>query len=161
MFNIPHMPGSSTLPSVPSGLPSDQVHETASILNSVAIRLLRRIRESDRTATGLTAARASLLSVLVYGGPLPIGRLADIEQVTPPAITKLVDGLEKEGLVSRRRSAADRRVVEVVATAAGRTALERGRAARVVALAGLLEDLSDHDLVAVRRAAEHLARLIA
>jgi len=157
MFNIPHMPGSSTLPSVPSGLPSDQVHETASIL----IRLLRRIRESDRTATGLTAARASLLSVLVYGGPLPIGRLADIEQVTPPAITKLVDGLEKEGLVSRRRSAADRRVVEVVATAAGRTALERGRAARVVALAGLLEDLSDHDLVAVRRAAEHLARLIA
>jgi DNA-binding MarR family transcriptional regulator len=160
MFNMLHMSGSNTLPSVPSGLPSDQIHETASLLNSVAIRLLRRIRESDRTATGLTAARASLLSVLVYGGPLPIGRLADIEQVTPPAITKLVDVLEKDGLVSRRRSPADRRVVEVVATAAGRTALERGRAARVVALAGLLGDLSDRDLEAVRKAAERLARLI-
>jgi DNA-binding MarR family transcriptional regulator len=159
MFNISHM-STSSLPEVPSGLPSDQIHQTASILNSVAVRLLRRIRESDRAVTGLTAARASLLSVLVYGGSQPIGRLADIEQVTPPAITKLVDGLESEGLVSRRRSHADRRIVEVIATPSGRMALERGRTARVTALADLLKDLSDRDLGAVRSAAERLARLV-
>ena len=36
----------------------------------------------------LDGPRASALSVLVFGGPVALGRLAAIEQVSPPAITK-------------------------------------------------------------------------
>ncbi|BAM04941.1 MarR family winged helix-turn-helix transcriptional regulator [Phycisphaera mikurensis] len=42
-----------------------------------------------------------------------------------PDITRLVDGLEKRGLVERRRCPHDRRVVHVVITAAGRRKAER------------------------------------
>jgi DNA-binding MarR family transcriptional regulator len=109
----------------------------------------------------LDGPRASALSVLVFGGPVPIGRLAAVEQVSAPAITKTVTALEGAGLVRRSRSAEDRRVVLVAATAKGRALLERGRAARVRAVADLLGDLSDTDLRTLRRAAALVARLLA
>src|SRR4029453_4482279 len=62
---------------------------TADLLHSAAVRLLRRARPAD-VEMDLGGPRASLLSVLAYRGPLPVTRLAEIEQVTPPAITKLV-----------------------------------------------------------------------
>jgi hypothetical protein len=49
-------------------------------------------------------------------------------------------------------------MVLVAATAAGRRVLERGRSARVRAVADLLEGASVHDLAAVRLAAEIIAR---
>lgn len=141
----------------PAGLPADERHETANLLHSAALRLLRRARTVD-VGMDLDGPRASLLSVLVFTGPQPVTHLAGIEQVTPPAITKLVTALEADGLVTRKRSPDDRRMVLVAATAAGRRVLERGRDARVRAIAELLEGASFDDLATVRRAAEIIAR---
>jgi DNA-binding MarR family transcriptional regulator len=148
------------LPDIPAGVTADAVHETASMVNSVSIRLLRRIAETDQAATGLTGPKASALSVLVYGGPRPIGELAAIEQVTPAAMTKTVDALEAAGLARRDRSGDDRRVVRVETTAAGREALERGRSARVEVLARLLADATDDDLELIRQTMNKLADLL-
>jgi len=108
----------------------------------------------------LDGPRASALSVLVFGGPMPIGQLAAAEQVSAPAITKTVTALEAEGLARRSRSTSDRRIVLVAATARGRALLERGRAARVRALAGMLADLTDADVRTLNRAAAIIARLL-
>jgi DNA-binding MarR family transcriptional regulator len=145
------------LPTRPAGLPDDDRHETANLLHSAALRLLRRARTAD-VGMDLDGPRASLLSVLAFAGPQPVTRLAEIEQVSPPAITKLVTGLEAAGLVTRERSPDDRRVVLVAATPAGRRLLERGRAARVRQVADLLDGVSARDLVTLRRAAEIIAR---
>ena len=147
------------LPSLPHGLPVDARHETANALHSAALRLLRRARAAD-VAMDLDGPRASALSVLVFGGPMPIGQLAAVEQVSAPAITKTVTALEAAGLVRRTRSAEDRRIVLVEATAKGRARLERGRAARVRAVADLLAGLSDADLRTLRRAATVIARAL-
>jgi DNA-binding MarR family transcriptional regulator len=136
---------------------SRQRHETADRLHSAAVRLLRRARTAD-VDMDLDGPRASLLSVLVFAGHQPVGRLAEIEQVSPPAITKLVAALEATGLAVRERSPDDRRVVLVAATPAGRDLLERGRAARVRVVADLLDGLPDRDLATLRRAATILAR---
>jgi DNA-binding MarR family transcriptional regulator len=144
------------LPPRPAGVPADELHETANLLHSAALRLLRRVRVDD-PHMDLDGPRASLLSVLVFAGPLSVTRLAEIEQVTPPAITKLVTALEEAGFASRSRSTVDRRVVVVAATAAGRRLLERGRGARVRATAKLLSGLSDRDLATLRRAADLIA----
>jgi DNA-binding MarR family transcriptional regulator len=133
---------------------------TADLLHSAAVRLLRRARAVD-VEMDLDGPRASLLSVLAYRGPLPVTRLAEIEQVTPPAITKLVAALERRGLAERRRSDADRRLVLVDATPAGRELLDRGRTARVELIAALLADLPAAELDAVHGAAETLVRLLA
>jgi DNA-binding MarR family transcriptional regulator len=145
--------------SQPPGEPDDVRHETATELHSAAVRLLRRFRTADVTMD-LDGPRASVLSVLVCGGPVPIGRLAAIEQVSAPAITKTVTALEQAGLVRRTRSAEDRRVVLVAATAKGRARLERGQAARVRAVADLLAGCSEADLRALRRAATLITRAL-
>lgn len=147
------------LPARPTGVPADERHETANLVHSAALRLLRVARTRD-AGMDLDGPRASLLSVVVFAGPQPVTRLAAIEQVSAPAITKLVAALERDGLVTRERSTPDRRVVLVTATAAGRRLLERGRAARVRAVADLLEGASARDLATLRRAAQLLATAI-
>lgn len=136
-----------------------EIREIAERLNSVMVRLLRRIRLADRVM-GLSAPRASLLSVLVFGGPRPIGELAEIEQVSPPAITQMVSSLEEHGLARRERSTQDRRVVVVHATEEGTRLLERGRVARVEMLAALLEALEHDEMMSVEGAVEALSKVI-
>ena len=103
-------------------------------LHSAAIHLLRRLRREDE-AMGLTAARASALSVLVFGGrPVTLGALAQAEQVSAPTITRLIVGMERDGLVRREADAADGRVVWLHATAKGARLLHAGRRRRVAAL---------------------------
>jgi DNA-binding MarR family transcriptional regulator len=137
--------------------PAGDLRETANLLHSAAVRLLRRARAAD-VGMDLDGPRASLLSVLVFAGPRSVTRLAAIEQVTPPAITKLVTALEAEGLVTRERSPDDRRMVLVAATAAGVKVLERGRSARIGVIADLLDGASADDLATLRAAAGIIAR---
>jgi DNA-binding MarR family transcriptional regulator len=99
-------------------------------LHSVAIHLLRHVRVED-AASGMSAARLSVLSVLVYTGARTVTELASAEQVAPPTMTRLLQGMEQAGHVRRRRDGADARVVRVSVTASGRRVLERARQARL------------------------------
>lgn len=109
-------------------------------LHSAAIHLLRRVRKVD-TESGLSAARLSALSVLVFGGPTTIGELARAEQVSAPTMTRLVQALERDGLVAREAHEGDARAVRLRPTGRGRRILERGRERRVAELAQLLDRL--------------------
>lgn len=134
------------------------VRDTADRLHSGAIRLLRRLRVEDRV-TGLSGPRASALSVIVFRGPLPLGELARAEQVRPPTVTRLVAGLERAGLVRRRRDERDGRIQLVEATAAGKRVLDRGRRRRVERLARSLLALGAEDRAVLTRAAGLLGSL--
>jgi len=114
--------------------------DLADRLHSAAIHLLRRLRRED-DASGLPAPQLSALSVIVFGGPITLGALAQAEQVRPPTITRLVASLEKDGLVKRTVDAEDRRVVRLEATARGTKLLREGRERRVASLAAALEEL--------------------
>ena len=63
------------------GKPSKN-YDVADRVHSSAIHLLRRLRRVDEE-TGLSAPKLSALSVLVFGGPCSMGRLAAAEQVRP------------------------------------------------------------------------------
>jgi len=108
---------------------------------------------------GLTAPRASALSVLVFRGPLTMSQLAEAEQVRRPTITRLVDGLERRGLVRRVSHAGDGRVQLVEATAAGRRLLQKGRARRVERLMDGIVQLDGEDQRVLARAAELMESL--
>lgn len=58
---------------------------------------------------------------------LPVSRIALQMLTREPDMTRLIDRLERNGLVVRRRSLEDRRRVHVAATEAGRTLAERLR----------------------------------
>ena len=127
-------------------------------LHSAAIHLLRRLRKEDE-AIGLTAARTSALSVVVFGGPVTIGQLAQAEQVSPPTMTRMLVGMERDGLLKRERDRDDGRVIWIRATPKGARILQEGRRRRVEALAGELEDLSAAELTLLLRAAETMGRV--
>lgn len=138
-------------------MPETAVHATANQLHSAAIHLLRAARVAD-LESGLSPTRLSLLSILVYAGPQTPGRLAELEQVSRPAISRTVGALADAGLVRTRRDENDRRSVTVEATPAGRRLMEAGRRRRLERISAMIEGLSADDLATLRNATEILAR---
>ena len=139
--------------------PDDAVTELADRLHSAAIHLLRRLRRVD-TKAGLSGPRLSVLSVVVFGGPLTLGELAAAEQVRPPTMTRLVRALEARGLVTREPDEHDGRVVRLRATAKGRTLMAEGRARRVRALAEGLRTLNSSEMTALDGAVGTLEQVV-
>jgi DNA-binding MarR family transcriptional regulator len=139
--------------------PSQEIAEVADRLHSAAIHLLRRVRVRDEEL-GLSAPRLSALSVVVFAGPLTLGDLAAAEQVRPPTMTRLVDALQREGLVSREPNPDDARSVLVRATATGRLVLSRGRSRRIQDLAARLGRLSYEERAELGRAAMLIERML-
>jgi DNA-binding MarR family transcriptional regulator len=140
--------------------PPARAVQLADRLHSAAIHLLRRLRVED-SAAGLTAPRLSALSVIVFRGPLTLSELAAAEQVRPPTITRLVQELEREGLVVRLPDPADRRITRVRATPRGRRLLHQGRARRVQRLARDLVRASPADRALLEQAAQVLEAMLA
>jgi DNA-binding MarR family transcriptional regulator len=135
------------------------VGRVADRLHSAAIHLLRRLRVEDE-ALGISAPRLSVLSVLVFAGPKRIGELARIEQVEPPTMTRLVDGLVRDGLALREADPDDARAVSVRATPIGARTLRRGRARRVETLRTSLASLSPAELAALGEGVDVLERIL-
>jgi DNA-binding MarR family transcriptional regulator len=130
-------------------------------LQSAAIHLLRRLATVD-VESGLSPARLSALSVIVYAGPLSMSDLARAERVSPSTITSTVTGLEDDGLVARRRDpgSADGRLVTVAATAKGRKVLTGARRRRLKRLERDLQSLPARDRTALDRGVAVLERLL-
>jgi DNA-binding MarR family transcriptional regulator len=145
------MPRRASALSHPSVALADRLH-------SAAIHLLRRVRKAD-LQTGLSAARLSALSVIVFGGPIRISALAKAEQVRTPTVTPIVAALEREGLVTRESDVSDARAALLRATVKGARLMAEGRARRVSLLAAELNDLSPADRATLSRAADILERL--
>ena len=108
---------------------------------------------------GLSAAKASALSVLVFGGPQTLKDLAAAEQVRAPTMSRLVVELEAAGLATKTGDADDRRVLKIAATAKGKALLEAGRERRLSVLATQVAGLSGEERKVLLRAAEILVRL--
>jgi DNA-binding MarR family transcriptional regulator len=109
---------------------------------------------------GISPARASALSVLVFGGARSLTELATAERVTNATMSKLVAAMERERLVRRHPDVNDARSIRIEATPKGRRVLERGRSKRLELLGRLLEDATDAEMAAVRTAATVLERAL-
>jgi DNA-binding MarR family transcriptional regulator len=137
-------------------------HDARSVaqdLHAAAIHLLRRVRRVD-IALGVGPAALSALSVLVFGGPRSLSRLADAEGVRVPTMSRIVAGLVRAGLVHREPDPADHRAGVLHATIRGRAMLRRGRRRRVAELTALLARLDERRLRALGQAAALIERVL-
>jgi DNA-binding MarR family transcriptional regulator len=134
--------------------------EAADRFHSAAIHALRHVRRED-PETGLSAARLSALSVLVFGGARTLGELAAAEHVRPATMTRIVQALEDDGLVRRESDPRDGRVTRLRPTAKGERVMWRGRERRVSQLATLLSSLSAEEVAHVHKAGELVERALA
>ncbi|MEE8106504.1 MAG: MarR family transcriptional regulator [Planctomycetota bacterium] len=122
-------------------------------LHSAAIHLLRRVRAPDKQS-GISPARLSALSVLVFAGARTLSQLAAAEQVRPPTMSVIVRALEDDGLVARQPSKEDARAVILRATAKGKRAMDKARQRRLALLEELLADCTRGEVATLDRAAE-------
>jgi DNA-binding MarR family transcriptional regulator len=135
-----------------------RTEQMAAQLHSVSMRMLRMLRREDEEA-GMSASRLSALSVIVFAGPISLADLAAAEHVRPPTMSRIVENLVQDGLVTRDPDPADRRMVRIAATPEGRALLDDGRARRVQAIGGRLGKLADSERRALHRGLELMERL--
>jgi DNA-binding MarR family transcriptional regulator len=88
---------------------------------------------------GLTFARYEALVLLTFSsrGSLPLGKMGERLQVHPTSVTSIVDRLEADRLVVRRRHPEDGRAVLAEITPGGRDLVEQATAALVATDFGL------------------------
>lgn len=126
-------------------------------LRSVITRLNRRLRSSSLGT--VSPAQGSALAMIERLGAPALNELATAEQVRPPSMTRIVDGLEADGLVVRTVDDLDRRCQRVTLTAAGRRELASIRRRKTAFLEEQLARLGDADRTAVAKALDILEKM--
>lgn len=124
----------------------------ASALRPVVLRLARRLRQMRDPAVELSGNQLSAMGVLLASGDLPIGELAARELVQPPSMTRIVAGLEEQGLLLRTPDPHDRRQSRIGLTEAGRQILLANRRRRDAWLAVRIGTLTAAEREVLRRA---------
>jgi DNA-binding MarR family transcriptional regulator len=92
------------------------------LLSDVARLMRRRFDERARTV-GATRAQWKALLTLSRNEGINQGGLADLLEVEPITLCRMVDRLEESGLVERRRDPADRRAWQIFLTDAAQPVL--------------------------------------
>jgi DNA-binding MarR family transcriptional regulator len=134
------------------------LEETAAHLRLVINRSARRMRQE--AGTELSASNASALSAVEMHGPVTPSELADIERIKRPSATRILRGLEEEGLVQRTPDPKDGRSALISVTGEGRERLRRLRQRKNAYLARRMRDLEPADVATLEQAAQVLERLL-
>ncbi|TQS70251.1 MarR family transcriptional regulator [Rhodobacteraceae bacterium] len=75
-----------------------------------ASRAVRRRFETRAAHLNLTSSQWRLLAMLMRDGPMPQARLAELLEIEPISVSRLVDRMAQANWVSRTVSSVDRRV---------------------------------------------------
>ncbi|HEY6891029.1 MAG TPA: MarR family transcriptional regulator [Solirubrobacter sp.] len=132
--------------------------DEVSTLRRGTLRLARRLR-AERPATALSANKIAVLAHLHRTGQSTPGQIADAERQRPQSLTRVFTDLERDGLITRTRSAQDRRASVLEITAEGRRALAADMADRDAWLAQALAELTDAEVDLLRIAGRLMDRL--
>ncbi len=151
---LPFHEGTTALPPRPPGgkfpvemVPADMLPVLAAGALSVVSQMFRRWNSRSVEADwGMTGPRVTVLVMLVQARSLTMGEIAGALEVTPRAVTRLVDGLEADGYVIRGRDPQDLRVVHVTCTAKALTLAEERMPELTDRMARLFEGFSAEQL---------------
>jgi DNA-binding MarR family transcriptional regulator len=113
--------------------------------------LFQRLVAEGLERRRLTQPRIRLLMRLADEGPLAMSEVARALDVTPRAVTALVDALERDGFVNRGARQGDRRTTLVTLTARGRRTVRELRTGYARLADRLLGRVSEEDLAATLR----------
>ena len=123
-------------------------------------RLLRSLVELRLRPYGMTRAQYATLSKLERQDGVMQAELAEILEVQPIAMVRLIDQLAAEGLIERRPDPADRRCNRMYITAGGKAHLEKLSGFKEGLGAELFEGISEGDLRQLLATLDHLHRNI-
>jgi MarR family transcriptional regulator, transcriptional regulator for hemolysin len=145
-------------------LPRSLNREFAFILNDVA-RMLRTYADHKAAQFGITRAQWVVLVRLDRSEGLKQSELAEVLDLQPISLTRLLDRLCECGLIERRPDPVDRRAKRLFLMPAARPLLEKlgdlGEALMTTALAGVERDSIEHMVAQLGIVKENLRQAIA
>jgi DNA-binding MarR family transcriptional regulator len=117
-------------------------HIFASLVREILeVKFLREISPHP-----LTLSQFRLLKVITLNGHHQAGEMANVLGVSPPAITKIIDKLEQEGLITRVPSKGDRRATLVSPSAKGRRLVQKYEDLKTDRLGPVFQEFSSEEL---------------
>ncbi|GIK99170.1 MAG: MarR family transcriptional regulator [Alphaproteobacteria bacterium] len=142
--------------------PAEDPERSFGFLLHDSARLLRRDFERRARALGLTRAQWAAIAHLRRQEGCNQSTLADLLDVEPITLARLLDRMEAAGLIERRPDPADRRARLVFLTAKAKPLIERlaefAAETRQNALAGLSPEEQDRFVEALLRVRANLSR---
>ena len=126
------------------------------VLVSATAKVLSREFDAALAAVGGSRPTWLVLLSLKTEGHRTQGELADAVGIRQPTLSHHLDGLERDGLVRRERTADNRRVQRVTVTEAGEALFLRLRRAAGAFDGRLRAGLDDAEVAELRRLLAHL-----
>lgn len=130
-------------------------------LLSDVTRLLRRRFDERARAIGVTRQQWRVLTTLSRHEGANQSALAEILEVEPITLCRMIDRLEEAGLVERRRDPDDRRAWRIHLTARARPLIGKLRAIADALMVEALADIDPADLPALERNLQSIRRNLA
>jgi len=117
-------------------------------LHSQLDQLSRKLRQLEQTDThqSLSAAKLTVLRMIKQHNPVTLKELAQYQEVALPTMSKIVDELQKRGLVIRAQSKEDARQRWIVPTQKGIQGLEVAESESQMFWQQKLKELSDSQM---------------
>ena len=125
----------------------DRILESMVYLYSESRRVTRAVAEQY----GLTGSQLLVLKMLEPRGQLSLSELSERIRAKNSTVTGIIDRMERDGLVQRRRSGEDRRVVYIELTSRGRKLASDAKVDPMQLFRALLEDLPSRDAAELER----------
>jgi DNA-binding MarR family transcriptional regulator len=119
-----------------------------------------RGREQQQQPRALTHSQLRALIVLGKADEVTAGELARSADLNPASVTAMLDQLEANGIVARRRDGNDRRVCMVSLTGKGRAIVDEKRARWQALWEFHLGDLTEKELLAALRVMRTMTELL-
>jgi MarR family transcriptional regulator, organic hydroperoxide resistance regulator len=120
----------------------------------------RRVTKDIAGRFGLTGPQLAVVKMLEPVGKLSLSDLSSKIRARNSTVTGIIDRMEREGLVERRRSDSDRRVINIVLTRKGRELAREIDVEPVQIFRRVLSELSARDAQELRRILTRLARRV-
>jgi DNA-binding MarR family transcriptional regulator len=128
----------------------------ALFLEAIPSLMCQLRNELSETDSGLTIAQFRCLKMVQRSADVSLGDLADANGVSPPAMSKLVDGLVEAKLLERQPAVDDRRRLKLTLTPAGKRKLDLVGERLKSQLASLLAALPANELATLEHALAHV-----
>ncbi|MEL0168038.1 MAG: MarR family transcriptional regulator [Pseudomonadaceae bacterium] len=119
-------------------------------------RLLRRTFQAERGDHALTQAQSRVLVYIARSEGIRQVELADVLEIKPITLTRLLDQLEQLGLIERRKSPTDRRAFQLYLRPAAEPYMALFEQLSDSITSRVLDGLSDEEVRVLMKALTHI-----
>jgi len=139
----------------------DKNEKISNIIDNVrrVFQILHEQSKKIKKETGITGPQLWAIKVINQYAPIKVSDLANRLYLHPATVIGIIDRLEKQDLVERRRSKEDRRVVWIELTTKGNDLVKSAPEVAQGLLVSGLEELSPNNIIEIDRSLRNLVKI--